>query len=69
MRVRACVCACECACVCVRVGVCVCVCMCVCFQNSKNSQLHEPTELSAMHGNSNDNLLRAGYHRKQLEFL
>ena len=39
-------------------------CMCVCFQNSKNSQLHKPLELSGMHGNANDNLLRVGYYRK-----
>ena len=47
----------------------VCVCVCVCFQNSKNSQLHKPLESSGMHGNANDNLLKIGYHRKQLEFL
>ena len=45
------------------------VCVCVCFQNSKNCQLHKPTESSGMHGNANDNLLKVGYHRKQLEFL
>ena len=44
-------------------------CVCVCFQNSKNCQLHKPLESSAMHGNANDNLLRVGYHRKQLEFV
>ena len=60
---RTCVCVHACACVCVRVFV------CVCFQNSNNSQLHKPTESSGMHGNANDNLLRVGYHRKQLEFL
>ena len=54
---------------CVFVCVCVRVCVCVCFQNSKNSQLHKPTESSGIHGNANDNLLKAGYHRKQLEFL
>ena len=53
-----------------RVRVCVCVCVrSVCFQNSKDIQLHKPTESSGMHGNANDNLLRVGYHRKQLEFL
>ena len=59
------------ACVCVRVGVGVCVRVrvCVCFQNSKNIQLHKPTESSGMHGNVNYNLLRVGYHRKQWEFL
>ena len=57
--------------VCVCVGVCVgvCVFIYVCFQNSKNSQLHKPTESSGMHGNANENLLRVGYHQKQLEFL
>ena len=54
---------------CVYMRVCERVCVCVCFQNSKNSQLHKPTESSGMHGNANDNLLRVGYHRKQLEFL
>ena len=42
-------------------------CVCVCFQNSNNSQLHKRTESSGMHGNANDNLLRVGFHRKQLE--
>ena len=51
-----------------RACVCVHVCMCVCFQNQKNSQSHKLTESSGMHGNANDNLLRVGYHRKQLEF-
>ena len=53
----------------VRVRACVCVCVCVCFQNSNNSQLHKRTESSGMHGNTNDNLLRVGYHRRWLEFL
>ena len=48
------------------------VCACVrvrLFSKFKNSQLHKPTESSVMHGNANDNLLRVGFHRKQLEFL
>ena len=56
------------ACVCVRVCVCVCVCACVRVRFFQNSQLHKSTESSGMHGNGNDNLLRVGYHRKQLEF-
>ena len=52
-----------------RLRVRACVCACVCFQNSNNSQLHKRTESSGMHGNANDNMLRIGYHRKQLEFL
>ena len=52
-----------------RACVCVDVCVCVCFQNKKNSQLHKPTESSGMHGNANDNLLRVGYLRKQLELV
>ena len=51
-------------CVCVRASVRVRL-----FQNSKNSQLHKPTESSDMHGNANDNLLRVGYLRTQLEVL
>ena len=47
----------------------VCVCECIYFQNLNNSQLHKRTELSGMHENANDNLLRVGYRRKQLEFL
>ena len=60
---------CELSPACVRVRECVRVCMCICFQNSSNCQLHKPTESSGMRGNANDNLLRVGYHRKQLEFL
>ena len=56
----------ACVCVCVRVCACVCVFVWICFQNSNNSQLHKRTESSGMDGNTNDNLLRVGYHRKQL---
>ena len=49
--------------------VCVCVCLCFCFQNLNNSQLHQRTESSGMHRNTNDNLPRVGYHRRWLEFL
>ena len=43
--------------------------VCVCFQNSNNSQLDKQIASSGMHGNDNDNLLRVGYHRKQLKLL
>ena len=49
-----------------------CGCVRVCarlFSKFKQSQLRKRTESSGMHGNANDNLLSAGYHRRWLELL